>query len=301
MLDKELFDAVKEGDIAKVKNLLIRGANVNAKDKDGRTPLHHAATIGHVEIARFLLERGANVNAKDKDGRTPLHHAATIGHVEIARFLLERGANVNAKGKNGNTPLHYAVRNGHVEVVNLLLENGANPEIKGEFGDTPLDLASGQVREVIEDFMSRPVMIIGLDYSELIAGKWGEIRVKVKGSGSVSLKLEGDLDYVVPEESRLSGISSIRVFVKPRTIGELPLKVVVESSGVKDSKIFLLKVDKFAVKEVEKELKPPQPPPPPEPEHAPLEKVGKVDKLVREGSVKEWIDLTIAVNYKTSM
>jgi len=54
--------------------------------------------------------------------------------------------------------------------------------------------------------------------------------------------------------------------------------------------LILKKAEESAVKEVEKELKPPQPPPPPEPEHAPLEKVGKVDKLVREGSVKEWID-----------
>jgi len=168
MLDEELFDAVEEGDIAKVKSLLKRGANVNAGNKDGLTPLHFAAIMGHVELVR------------------------------------------------------------------LLLENGADPEIKNKSGISPLDLAKDErTAKLIRDFMSRPVMIVGLDYSELTAGKWGKISVKVKASGSVSLKLEGDLDYVAPEESRLSGISSIEVFVKPRTSGELPLKVTVESSGVR--------------------------------------------------------------------
>jgi len=158
---------------------------------------------------------------------------------------LEKGADPNAKNASGLTPLHKAVDEGHVEIAKLLLERGADPTITNEEGLTPLDLAKDQrTASLIRDFINSMfrLMIIGLDYSELTAGKWCKIYVKVKGNGKVSLKLEGDLDYVAPEETRLSGISSIEVFVKPRTSGELPLKVTVESSGVRNSKVFLLRV-----------------------------------------------------------
>ena len=77
------------------------GANVNARDIDGWTPLHQAAENGHVEMARLLVsELGADVNARDCSGWTPLHLAAENGHVEMARLLVsEFGAEVNAVTK----------------------------------------------------------------------------------------------------------------------------------------------------------------------------------------------------------
>ena len=164
-----------------------------------------------------------------------LFEAVVKRDVAKVRSLLKDGANVNARAMGGLTPLHVAAWEGYFEIVKLLLENGADPEIRNKDGRTPLDLAKDKrIASVIRDFinsMSR-LTIMGLDYSELTAGKWGKIYVRVRGSGNVSLKLEGDLDYVAPEERRLSGISSIEVFVKPRTSGELPLKVTVESSGI---------------------------------------------------------------------
>ena len=85
-----------------------KGANVNAQDKEGTTPLHGAAKHGHKEIVEFFVEKGANVNAQDKEGWTPLHRAVSNGHKEIVEFFVEKGADIHAQANNGATPLHLA-------------------------------------------------------------------------------------------------------------------------------------------------------------------------------------------------
>lgn len=82
--------------------LLHYGADINAKDKYGRTPLH---TVKNADIAEYLLSHSANINTKDKDHRTPLHHATSSGRTEIVTVLLEHGADVNIKDKLGRTPV----------------------------------------------------------------------------------------------------------------------------------------------------------------------------------------------------
>jgi ankyrin repeat protein len=110
-LDDELLEAAENGDLIKVQTLLENGANPNAKDNAGRTPLHIAALWGRVEIVKLLLERDVNPNAKDNYGDTPLHIAALWGHVEIVKILLERGADPNAKDNDEHIPLDYAEDN----------------------------------------------------------------------------------------------------------------------------------------------------------------------------------------------
>ena len=95
--DEELFEAVIDGDTARVRELLRKGANVNAKYEGICTSLHFAAFEGHADVARLLLEYGADVNARDESGETPLHYAAFRGYADIARLLLEYGADVNAR------------------------------------------------------------------------------------------------------------------------------------------------------------------------------------------------------------
>jgi len=107
-------------DKRRVEKLLARGANVNAPDADGDTPLHGAAQGGDVEIVRMLLDKGANVNAKNKVGGTPLMWAAVYGNHDAAQLLLNRGADASAKDAEGNTAADWAARNNRDELVQLL-------------------------------------------------------------------------------------------------------------------------------------------------------------------------------------
>lgn len=90
--DLELADVARKGDEKAVKEMLDKGAYVNVRDPEGRTPLTEAAWEGHVEVVKLLLERGANANARKNDGTTPLSIATGRGHKEIAELLKKAGA-----------------------------------------------------------------------------------------------------------------------------------------------------------------------------------------------------------------
>ncbi|KAI8405712.1 hypothetical protein FOFC_15200 [Fusarium oxysporum] len=108
------------GHEAVVGLLLDRGANADAADKEGRTPLSWAAAKGNEIVVRLLLDRGANADAVDNEGQTPLSYAAENRHETIVRLLLDRGANAGAMDKEGRRPLAQAA-------VRLLQFHGAQP------------------------------------------------------------------------------------------------------------------------------------------------------------------------------
>ena len=123
---------------------LIQQNGVNVKDEVfGETLLHWAVKWGSQAMMEFLIEQGADVNAVNKKGATPLFIASFHGDREAMSLLIEEGADVNA-GKEGNlnsTPLHWAAFNGHTESVKLLLAGGADADIENNLGLTPLDFA----------------------------------------------------------------------------------------------------------------------------------------------------------------
>jgi ankyrin repeat protein len=107
-----LCDVVRSGDLRAVKEQLANGVDINAGDSEfGVTALSWAALLGDTEIAKFLIEKGADVNAKSRDGSTPLHSAAFLGRAEIAELLIQKGADVNPENYKGETLLDVSAVN----------------------------------------------------------------------------------------------------------------------------------------------------------------------------------------------
>jgi ankyrin repeat protein len=72
---------------------MILGANIEAKEEAGETPLHGAAQENSLAFARLLIDHGADIDAKDDTGGTPLHEAAWKNLADVARLLIDSGAN----------------------------------------------------------------------------------------------------------------------------------------------------------------------------------------------------------------
>jgi ankyrin repeat protein len=106
--------------------LLDSGADVNARNDAGYTPLLCAARNGEGEAVRLLLERGADVNAQaEGDGATALHLAVCGGHDEAARLLLACGADPSLVDAQGNSSVDCAVEAENDALVGLLMDAGA--------------------------------------------------------------------------------------------------------------------------------------------------------------------------------
>ena len=131
--DISIHDAAAVGNIEAVKQYLDGGADVNAKDGGGWTPLFYAAFSGRTEVVELLIAEGVDVNAKDNLGT--LRYAASGGHKETVELLIANGADVYAKGGgNDTTPLDMAIRLRRTETIDLLRKHGGKTgaELKAE-------------------------------------------------------------------------------------------------------------------------------------------------------------------------
>jgi ankyrin repeat protein len=115
----DLLEASRMGRTARARELIAGGADVNAPDWRGFTPLMWAAATGNLPLVEELLQRGARVDARARDGSTALVLAASNGYIETVRLLLSRGADVSA-GPAGETARARAGARGHNEVAALL-------------------------------------------------------------------------------------------------------------------------------------------------------------------------------------
>ena len=137
-----LHTACENGQTQIASLLILLGAEVDTRNKDGVTPLHLTCKFGHKETAELLLRRGSKVDTPDTAGVTPLHWACQRGYTATAGLLTEHDADVNAaRNSDGSTPLHLACQFGHKDVAALLTERGAGIDNTNKDGFTPLHFA----------------------------------------------------------------------------------------------------------------------------------------------------------------
>ncbi len=142
----ELAELCALGDVQAVREALEAGERVAGRDERGRTPLYCTVAAGvrvplstHLEVVRLLLLHGAEADAADGEGRTPLTLSLEKGgaFAGLTELLLDFGADPNGPA-SGRTPLHLAAECGSARQVELLLERGANPLAKDGEGRSAL-------------------------------------------------------------------------------------------------------------------------------------------------------------------
>ncbi|XP_052593179.1 2-5A-dependent ribonuclease isoform X2 [Peromyscus californicus insignis] len=128
-----LIEAVKEGNVDRIQQLLERGADVNiCEDMGGWTPLHNAVQFGRVDIVELLLRHGADPRRRKKNGATPFIIAGIHGDVRLLEIFLSRGADVDEHDLNGFTAFMEAAEYGKVEALRFLFGKGANVNLRRE-------------------------------------------------------------------------------------------------------------------------------------------------------------------------
>ena len=233
----EVADAAMRGDREAVRTALARKADVNAAQVDGTTALHWAVERDDVELAELLLIAGAHVSARTREGVTPLRLAAINGNARMLgrliksgadpnapltpardtalmlaartgktdaiRLLLEAGADINAQEIwGGTTALMWAVAEGHAEAARLLASAGADVNARSHYvaaangrgfeGRTP---SASRTEEKVEEFASgwlTPLMFAardgGLELARILVGAGADVDA-VAGDGKTALAL----------------------------------------------------------------------------------------------------------------
>jgi len=141
--DAAFFDRIRQGDVGAVKNVLAtRKAAANwQQTSSGQRGLHIAAMTNQRKIAAELVKAGAEIEARDHLGRTPLLQAARSGQPNMIDFLLLNRADIHAQDREGNTVLHLAAEGISADTIIALIERGADPYKRNNNGGTAIDVA----------------------------------------------------------------------------------------------------------------------------------------------------------------
>jgi len=127
--------------------LITKGADINLKnDSLGETSLHRAVLYDWKDVVELLIAKGANVNAKDKYGSTPLYR---VQSKQVAQLLIAQGADVKVKNNYDETPLHRVAYRGKPDLIELLITQGADVNAKNKDGETPLKITAKDDNQVL--------------------------------------------------------------------------------------------------------------------------------------------------------
>lgn len=171
MSQEEFIDAIRKGDVQRVREMIDRDSSLLARSGDGPSPilhalyngraevaallaertgdrtLHEAAALGEVDRVRAMLEKDPSlIHSFSPDGYALLGFGTFFGHPDVDRVVLERKPDVNVQARNPQRvgPIHAAAARSDREMVRTLLEHGANANLKQQLDYTPLHTAASR-------------------------------------------------------------------------------------------------------------------------------------------------------------
>lgn len=196
----ELAQAVLASDATRIRFLAVHGADLNARDSMGSTPLTSAASARDSATVKLLLELGTNANTPNGNGMTPLMEAVYRDHVPSVDALLQHGASLTAKTPDGLTPLCVALNNRSFLAAMALLKAGAAPNVQcGANRLTPLMIVA--THEKAEETGNVPVDggqylsdgVSPLEVGKLLVAKRADVNARGRG-GVTALMIAAGYD-----------------------------------------------------------------------------------------------------------
>jgi ankyrin repeat protein len=226
-----LFIAVKANAASTVRALLGAGASLTGRDSLGNTALHTAVRSNAPQATEALLDANSNIDAYNLYGQTPLHDAVHLGVYDVQIILVRRGANIEVRDNEGNTPLLLAIRMGTYRSAEQLITSGSDINTRNNTGDTALHIA---VRDERSDLVMLLLQHGAQIYSQnadgespfSIALSFHDDRNQAGASRMVSTLLTTDRARIADDEGRSAlHIAVIRNMSVPK------LEIIVNQGG----------------------------------------------------------------------
>lgn len=125
--------AARSGHVHMCVLLMQAGADPLQADIEGFSTLHLASMFGHSNVVAYLLVKGVDVDLRDRNGSTALMHACQrVQSRDPAQLLITFNASLNAQDSKGNTALHYCIAYNNLTCLEILIERGASVDIKNK-------------------------------------------------------------------------------------------------------------------------------------------------------------------------
>jgi len=236
--DDSLAGLIQAGHRDAALKMIAAGADVNAAQGDGTTPLHWAVYKVDADLVRALLARGAKPDVINNYGSSPLAEAAKVANAGLVKMLLDAGSNVEVPNQEGQTALMLAARAGSVDVAELLVRHGANVNARETWrGQTPLMWAAATGSAELTRFLIKHKADVN---ARALANDWpsqitGEPRNQYRPTGGLTPLLyaarAGCTDCV---QALLDGGADIN---KPNPDGVTPLMVAIDNFAFDTAKL----------------------------------------------------------------
>lgn len=230
-----------------ISALLDAGADLAARMVNGETALHHAASTGFNNLGTFLLNKGANIEASDNQGISPLQRAVFAGHEIMVKLLVAQGGSIDRKlDRHGLTALHWACQEGHASMVDVLVKAGASLSAQASRGTALHYAAFAESRGVVQTLLNNGANVSaqgpgGLtalhiavidgneDMVELLLKAGANVNAKAHNGGASALHIAVSLDPTNIEILRLLLDQGADVDIRgDKPQGETPLHIAAQ-------------------------------------------------------------------------